>query len=172
MDSISNESPNKVLQDAHAYYWAQFPYWGRAPVCRSIRAVAVCSERVVSATPSKASWSQFESVNNGWHLKLKPSPSPSKFTLSFLPFNEQVIVQQGSEGQTGVHRCTCLNHLEVARGQPSNANWPWSRRWAYQTIAPLIVFMIHIDFRGPAAVLVVLHEHLALAVTGDLPTTQ
>ena len=55
VDSISNESPNKVFQDAHAYYWAQLPYWGRTPVCRSIRAVAVRSERVVSATPSKAS---------------------------------------------------------------------------------------------------------------------
>ena len=29
-----------------------------------------------------------------------------------------------------------------------------------------------VDFRGPAAVLVVRHEHLALAVTGVVPTTQ
>jgi hypothetical protein len=99
VDSMSNESPNKVLQDAHAYYCAKLPYRRRILVCRSSHAAAVHSWTSKSATPSKASWSQFESVNNGWHLKQKPWPSPSIFMYILLPLNEQVIVQQGSEGR-------------------------------------------------------------------------
>jgi len=115
VDSMSNESPNKVLQDAHAYYWAKLPYRRRILVCRSSHAAAVHSWTSKSATPSKASWSQFESVNNGWHLKQKPWPSPSIFMYILLPLNEQVIVQQGSEGRKRSPQIIKKNHLEVAR---------------------------------------------------------
>ena len=142
VDSMSNESPNKVLQYARARCWAQFPKCGRILVCSSIHAAAVLSWTSKSATPSKASWSQFESVNNGWHLKQKPWPSPSTFTYTLVPFNEQVIVQQGSEGQN-------------RRPQMYILESPWSHersflerkltlitKMAYQTIALLIVFAI------------------------------
>ena len=71
VDSMSNESPNKVLQYARARCWAQFLKCGRILVCSSIHAAAVLSWTSKSATPSKASWSQFESLDNGWHLKQK-----------------------------------------------------------------------------------------------------
>ena len=72
VDSMSNESPSKVLQDAHAYYWPQWPFCRRIPVFSSIHAAAVRIWPSKSATPSKAYWSQFESVNNDWYLKRKP----------------------------------------------------------------------------------------------------
>jgi len=142
VDSMSNESPNKVLQDAHAYYCAKLPYRRRILVCRSSHAAAVHSWTSKSATPSKASWSQFESVNNGWHLKQKPWPSPSIFMYILLPLNEQVIVQQGSEGRKRRPQMKKRITLKSREGQPSNTNWPWLRRWAYQTIPLLIVFTI------------------------------
>ena len=92
VDSNSNEGPNRALQDAR---WAQFQKCGRILVCSSIHAAAVLSWTSKSATPSKTSWSQFESFDNGWHLKQKPWPSPSLFTSTLLPFKEQIIVQQG-----------------------------------------------------------------------------
>ena len=77
-----------------------------------------------------------------WHLKRKPWPSPSTFTYTLVPFNEQVIVQQGSEGQN-------------RRPQMYILESPWSHersflerkltlitKMAYQTIALLIVFAI------------------------------
>ena len=91
VDSMSNESPNKVLQDARAYYLSQRPNSWRIPVFISIHAAAVRSWPSKSATPSEASWSQFESVNDYWHLKRKPVPSPSIFTYTLQPLNEQVI---------------------------------------------------------------------------------
>ena len=142
VDSTSNESPNKALQEAHAHYWAQSPYSGRIPVCSFIHAAAVRSWTSKSETSSKAFWSEFECVNNGWHLKRKPWPSPSTFTYTLEPFNEQVIVQQGSEGQN-------------RRPQMYILESPWSHersflerkltlitKMAYQTIALLIVFAI------------------------------
>ncbi len=97
-DSMSNESPKKTLQDAHAYYRNQSPNRWRISVCSSIQAAAVRSWTSKGATPGKASWSLFESVQNGWYLKQKPRPSPSIFMYTLLPFNGHVIVQEGSEG--------------------------------------------------------------------------
>ena len=61
-DSMSNESPNSVLQDVHAYYRNQSPNRWRISVCSSIQAAAVRSWTSKGATPGKASWSLFESV--------------------------------------------------------------------------------------------------------------
>ena len=62
VDSMSNESPKKTLQDAHAYYRNQSPNRWRISVCSSIQAAAVRSWTSKGATPGKASWSLFESV--------------------------------------------------------------------------------------------------------------
>ena len=139
---MSTESPNKVLQDARARCWGQFQKCGRILVWSSIHAAAVLSWTRKSATPSKTSWSQFESFDNGWHLKQKPWPSPSLFTCTLIPFKEQIIVQQGSEGQ---HRRQVMCILESPwsrASDSSNANWTWLQRWAHQIIALLIVFTI------------------------------
>jgi hypothetical protein len=78
----------------------------------------------------------------GWHLKQKPWPSPSIFMYILLPLNGQVIVQQGSEGRKRRPQIYIRITLKSREGQPSNTNWPWLRRWAYQTIPLLIVFTI------------------------------
>jgi hypothetical protein len=52
-----------------------------------------------------------------------------------IPFNEQIVVHQGLEGQ---HRrpLMCILELPWSRAsESSNANWPWFRRWAHQIIA-------------------------------------
>ena len=106
------------------------------PCCRS----AQLNEQ--EWTPSKASWSQLESVNNNRHLKQKPSPIPSIFTYKLQPLNEQVIAQQGSEGQ---NRCPKLYMLEshwCRARQPSDGKLTWLRIWAHQTIALLIFITI------------------------------
>ena len=95
-----------------------------------------------SATPSKTSWSQFESIDDGWHLKRKPKPSPSLFTCTLIPFDEQIIVQQGSKGQHRRPQMCILKSPWSRASDSSNANWPWLQRWAHQIIALLLVFTI------------------------------
>ena len=80
VDSMSNQSPKIFLQDALAYYWSQWPNSWRIPVFSSIHAAAMRSWPSKSAIPRKASWSHFESLNDYWHLKRNPEPSPSIFT--------------------------------------------------------------------------------------------
>ena len=139
---MSNESPNKVLQDARARCWAQFQKCGRILACSSIHAAAVLSWTSKSATPSKTSWSQFESIDNGWHLKQKPKPSPSLFTCTLIPFDEQIIVHQGSKGQHRRPQMCILKSPWSRASDSSNANWTWLQRWAHQIIALLLVFTI------------------------------
>ena len=62
---------------------------------------------------------------------------------TLLPFKEQIIVQQGSEGQHRRQHMCILESPWSRASESSNANWPWFRRWAHQVIALLIVITIH-----------------------------
>jgi len=141
-DSMSNESPNSVLQDAHAYYRNQSPNRWRISVCSSIQAAAVLSWTSKGATPGKASCGLFESVKNGWYLKRKPQPSPSIFMYTPLPFNWHVIVQQGSEGPNRRPR------MHTLESPMSHARSSYERKlvqilkWVYQKKALFIIFTI------------------------------
>ena len=100
------------------------PNWGRI----FSRQVHPCSRSAQlaeqSATPSKASWNQFESDDDGRHLKRKPLPSASIFTCKLIPLNEQALVQFGSEDQN------CRSKTCMLTSPRSHARAPHERNLA------------------------------------------
>ena len=69
-------------------------------------------------------------------------PSSSLFTCTLIPIDEQIIVQQGSEGQHRRAQMCILKSPWSRASDSSNANWTWLQRWAHQIIALLLVFTI------------------------------
>jgi hypothetical protein len=54
MDSMSNESPNLSLQDAHMHYWNQIPHWEEFHLAGPSMQQKCAVDRTKMLIPSKA----------------------------------------------------------------------------------------------------------------------
>ena len=122
-DSMSNESPKKTLQDAHAYYRNQSPNRWRISVCSSIQAAAGAVERArvrhLARHPEVYSnlFRTVDILNESPNKALKYSCTHFYLLMGTSSYNK------GRKVQTGVHECIRENHPWVTRGPPTNANW-------------------------------------------------
>ena len=118
VDVMSNESPKKTLQDAHEYYWPQLPYRKKfqsaalfmQPQCAVDRARVRHLVRHPEVNLNLLT--MIDILNESPHQALQYSRKHFYLLMGRLSYNK------GRKVKTGVHRCTCLNHLQVARVSP------------------------------------------------------